>query len=159
VTTTLTTGPAVGAPAPDFSLPSTTGADVSPASFRGTHHVLLAFFPLAFTGTCTAEMCAFSEDFDRFATSGTVVLPISVDSVATLREFKAKHAMRVDLLSDFKRTVSRAYGVLDEDKFTARRSYFLIDRAGVLRWSHVEAKNGQRRDDAELLAQIEALGR
>ena len=58
---------------------------------------LLAFFPLASTSTCTAEF-AFSEDSDRFASAGTVVLPISVDSVPTLREFKAKHGMKLDLL-------------------------------------------------------------
>src|SRR3989449_6708550 len=78
-------------------------------------HVLLAFFPLAFTSTCTAENCAFSEDYDAFERAGTIVLPISVDSVPTLKEYKAKHAMRHDLLSDFKREVSRTYGVLLEE--------------------------------------------
>ena len=117
---------------------------------------LLAFFPLASTSTCTAEF-AFSEDSDRFASAGTVVLPISVDSVPTLREFKAKHGMKVDLLSDFKRTVARAYDVLIEDKFFTERAYFLIDRAGRIRWRHVEVELGHRRDDADLLRQIAAL--
>ena len=126
------------------------------SSFRGTSNVLLAFFPLAFTSTCTAELCAFSEDFDRFATAATKVLPISVDSVPTLKEFKAKYGMKVDLLSDFKRDVSRAYDVLLEDKFFAKRAYFLIDRQGVLRWQHVEAELGHRRDDDDLLRQIQA---
>lgn len=102
-------------------------------------------------------MCAFSEDFERFASAHTVVLPISVDSIPTLREFKAKHGMRVDLLSDFKRDVSRRYGVLLEDHFFSKRAYFLLDRRGLLRWAHVEAELGQRRDDAELLRQIAAL--
>src|SRR5437867_6135550 len=87
-----------GTLAPDFKLPSTAGTDVVLSSFRGKQNVLLAFFPLAFTSTCTAELCAFSEDFERFASAGTAVLPISVDSVPTLREFKAKYAMKVDLL-------------------------------------------------------------
>lgn len=129
------------------------------AGFRGTHQVLLAFFPLAFTSTCTAELCAFSEDFDRFASAATAVLPISVDSVPTLKEFKAKYGMKVDLLSDFKRVVSRTYGVLIEEKFFSQRAYFLIDRDGRLRWRHVEAELGHKRDDAELLRQIEALER
>lgn len=150
--------PAVGAPAPEFSLPSTLGGEVDLASFRGARHVLLAFFPLAFTSTCTAELCALSDDVDHFAGSGAVVLPISVDSVPTLKEYKAKHGLRVDLLSDFKRRVAHVYGVLDADRFRARRSYFLIDRTGVLRWRHVEAHDGLRRDEAELLSQIEALG-
>ena len=147
----------VGAAAPDFTLPSTAGADVTLSSFRGRRHVLLAFFPLAFTSTCTAENCSFSEDYDAFDRAGTVVLPISVDSVPTLKEYKAKHAMRQQLLSDFKREVSRAYGVLLEDRFFSRRAYFLIDREGILRWSHVETELGHKRDDAELLRQIAAL--
>ena len=150
-------GVAIGDVAPDFTLPSTTGADVTLSSFRGSSNVLLAFFPLAFTSTCTAEVCAFSEDFDRFARAGTVVLPISVDSVPTLKEFKAKHALKVELLSDFKRHVSRAYGTLLEDKFHSNRSYFLVDRTGRLRWRHTETELKHRRDDAELLRQIEAL--
>ena len=107
-TTAPSIAPQVGDLAPDFTLPSTAGLDVTLSSLRGRTNALLAFFPLAFTSTCTAELCAFSEDFDRFASAGTVVLPISVDSVPTLREFKAKHGMKVDLLSDFKRTVARA---------------------------------------------------
>lgn len=149
--------PRVGDLAPDFTLPGTAGADVALASFRGRKNVLLAFFPLAFTSTCTAELCAFREDFDRFAGAGTAVLPISVDSVPTLKEFKAKYAMQVDLLSDFKRIVARAYGVLIEDKFFTHRAYFLIDRTGRIRWQHTEAELGNRRDDAELLRQIATL--
>jgi len=143
----------VGAVAPDFKLPSTAGTDVALSSFRGRKHVLLAFFPLAFTSTCTAENCAFSEDYDAFERAGTIVLPISVDSVPTLKEYKAKHAMRQDLLSDF----SRAYGVLLEDRFFSKRAYFLVDQQGILRWRHIEAELGDRRDDVELLRQIAAL--
>jgi len=150
--------PTVGAPAPDFTLPSTAGRDVSLAEFRGKQNVLLAFFPLAFTSTCTAEMCAFTDDFERFASANTVVLPISVDSVPTLKEYRAKYAMKVDLLSDFTRDVSRRYDVLLEAKFFAKRAYFLIDRAGILRWGHTEVELGHRREDAELLERIAALG-
>ncbi len=147
----------VGAVAPDFALPSTAGTDVTLSGFRGRTHVLLAFFPLAFTNTCTAENCSFSEDHDAFERAGTMVLPISVDSVPTLKEYKTKYAMRHDLLSDFRREVSRSYGVLLEDRFFSKRAYFLIDRQGVLRWSHVETELGARRDDAELLRHIRAL--
>lgn len=146
--------PALGATAPDFTLSYTAGATVTLSSFRGTTPVLLAFFPLAFTSTCTTEVCAFSDDYAQFETLGVMVLPISVDSVQTLREFKVKHAITVDMASDFKRDASRAYGVLNADKFYSNRAYFLVDRAGMLRWSHVESANGERRDTAELIAAI-----
>lgn len=149
--------PRVGDPAPDFTLPSTAGTDVTLSGFRARKNVLLAFFPLAFTSTCTAENCSFSESFDAFDGADTVVFPISVDSVATLKEYKAKYAMRQDLLSDFKRDVCRRYGTLLDDKFYSSRAYFVIDRQGVLRWQHTEAKLGDRRDDAELLRVIRSL--
>ena len=150
--------PSVGEPAPDFTLKSTSGKDVSLADFRGKQHVLLAFFPLAFTSTCTAELCAFSEDFDAFAGRDVAVLPISVDAVPSLREFKKQQAMKTDLLSDFKRQASRGYGVLLEDKYYSNRAYFLIDREGIVRWVHVEQNAGQRRENSEILEQIAQLG-
>ena len=149
--------PTVGSPAPDFSLPSTSGSDVTLSSLKGKK-VLLAFFPLAFTGTCTSEVCAFSNDLGKFTDADTVVLPISVDSVPTLKEFKAKEKASLELLSDFKRDVSRKYGVLLEDKFFSNRAYFVVDKAGILRWSFVEAKLSDRRDNSELLSQLEAVG-
>jgi peroxiredoxin len=149
--------PPVGASAPDFTLPTTAGGELTLSSLRG-RNVLLAFFPLAFTSTCTAELCDMRDDWDQFASADTVVLPISVDSVPTLNEFKAKYAMKSDLLSDFKREISRRYGVLLEDRFFSNRAYFLIDKAGTLRWEHVEASPGQKRGNAELLEQIRALG-
>lgn len=148
--------PAPGTPAPDFTLASTAGEPVTLSALRGKN-VLLAFFPLAFTSTCTAQMCSFSEDFDRFAGRNTAVLPISVDSVPTLREFKAKERIALDLLSDFKREVSRLYGTLNEEKFTSNRAYVLIDRDGVVRWSYTEDSNRDRRPNDELLEQIAAM--
>jgi peroxiredoxin len=149
--------PTIGQPAPDFTLPSTAGHDVTLASFRGRENVLVAFFPLAFTGTCTKELCSFSDDYAQFQATGTRVLPISVDAVPSLKAFKEKERMTVDLLSDFFRQTARDYDVLAEAKGTARRSYFLVDKQGVLRWSHVETENGHRREDAELLEQIRRL--
>ena len=149
--------PVVGQPAPDFTLPSTAGSDVTLSSFIGNSHVLLAFFPLAFTSTCQAELRSFTADNEQFAALGTRVLAISVDSIPTLKEFKAKERMSVDLLSDFKRTVCRLYGTLLEDKFFSKRAYFLVDRQGILRWTHTEAELGHRRQDDELLAEIRKL--
>lgn len=147
--------PAPGTPAPDFTLPSTAGVDVTLSKLRGKN-VLLAFFPLAFTKVCTQEMCAFSDDYGRFRSADTVVLPISVDSIPTLREFKAKERMTVELLSDFKREVSRRYGTLLEDKFFSNRAYVLIDGAGIVQWAFAEDTPGTRRQNEELLAHLEA---
>ena len=149
--------PAVGTAAPDFTLDTTAGTPVSLSSFRGQQHVLLAFFPLAFTSTCTAELCAFGEDYAQFTGKGVAVIPLSVDAVPSLREYKAKYQMPVELASDFRRVASRAYGVLNEERYFSNRSYFLIDKQGIIRWSHVEGKNGERRDNAELLAEIGKL--
>ncbi len=150
---------AAGDTAPDFTLASTSGEKVTLSDQRGHSNVLLAFFPAAFTGVCTTEMCSFSEDFDAFAAADVKVLPISVDGIPSLKEFKAKYAMKLDLLSDFKRDASRAYGVLLPEHFFSTRAYFLIDKAGVVRWAQVEASPGQRREDAEILEAIRvALG-
>ena len=155
--TQLQNSPQIGDLAPDFTAASTSGSDVSLSSFRGKRNVLLAFFPLAFTGTCTKELVCFTQDFDQFAGKGVEILPISVDATPSLKEFKNKLQMKTELLSDFKRDVSRAYGVLNEDRFYSNRAYFLIDKEGRVRWSHVEGNNGERRDNSEILAAIELL--
>ncbi len=148
--------PTVGDVAPDFTADSTSGSPVSLHSLRGKKRVLIAFFPLAFTSTCTAELCDLSDDFDQFTGNDVVVLPISVDSVPTLREFKAKHNMRVDLLSDFKRDISRAYGVLMPERFYANRAYFLVGTDGRIAWRHIEDSPGHKRTNDEILTQIAA---
>jgi peroxiredoxin len=157
VATTNGPRPTLGAVAPDFTLTDTERQSVSLSQFRGQSAVLLAFFPLAFTGTCTAELCAFSEDFDQFSGKGVTVLPISVDSSASLKEFRTKYDMKVQILSDFKREASAAYGVLNEAQFRSERAYFLLDAEGVLRWSYVEDAIGTRRENAEIFAAIDAL--
>lgn len=149
--------PAVGEVAPDVSLPSTTGEVVTLSSYRGRHPVLLAFFPAAFTSTCTTELCAFRDDYDAFIRYDVVVFPVSVDQVPSLREYKAKYEMPVDLLSDFRREAATAYGVLLPERLVANRAYFLIDKEGILRWAHVEEHPGKRRENAEILAEIAKL--
>lgn len=147
--------PDVGQPAPAFTLP-TTGGKLSLESLRGKN-VLLAFFPLAFTSTCTEQLCDMRDDWDQFASADTVVLPISVDSTATLKAFKEKYAFKSEFVSDFRRDVSRAYGVLNDERFYSNRAYVLIDKTGTVRWTHVEHSNGEKRANAELLQRIAAL--
>lgn len=95
---------------------------------------------------------------DSFAERGVTVLPISVDHTYSLKEYKAKYDLKSDLLSDFKRDVSRRYGVLLEERYYSNRAYFLIDGDGLIRWEHVEANPGERRSDSEILEQIDRLG-
>lgn len=156
-TATTSSGvPAVGQTAPDFTLPSTSGEKVTLSALRGKP-VLLAFFPLAFSGTCTAELCEMRDHHDQFLGRGVVVLPISIDSTYALKEYKAKYHMALDLLSDLKREASHKYGVFMEERGYANRAYFLIDAAGVIRWEYVESNPSTRREDAELFDAIDAI--
>lgn len=148
--------PALGAPAPEFTLSSTDGSQVSLSGLRGKK-VLLAFFPLAFTSVCTAELSAMTEDYSAFEEEGTVVLPISVDSVPTLKEFKAKERLKTEMLSDFKRDVSRLYGTLMDDRFYSNRAYILIDRDGIVRWAYAEPHPGSRRENSEIMEQVRRI--
>jgi peroxiredoxin len=142
--------PAIGTPAPDFTLDTTAGSTVTLSSYKGKQNVLLAFFPLAFTSTCTAELCAFSDDYSAFAGKDVTVIPISVDAVPSLKEFKAKYSMGVELASDFKRTASRAYDVLHPERYFSQRG-LLPDRQGghgalVLCRGDAGHQAGERRD-------------
>ena len=147
----------VGDKAPDFELDSTSGEKVRLSNFQGKKSVLLAFYPLDFTPTCTNENCAFTAEYDQFEKAGAAVLPISVDSIPTHKEFRAKHQMTHDLLSDFQRQVSKDYGVLIPEKNFTQRAYFLVDKNGVIRWKHVEAELGHSRSNQELLGEIKKL--
>lgn len=157
MTTMTQSEPKVGELAPDFTLPSTAGEKVTLSSFRGQKNVLLAWFPLAFTAVCTTELCAFTEDFAQFESAGTKVFGVSVDHTASQKAFQEKAKITTDLLSDFKREVSRQYGVLLEDTNFSKRAYFLVDKQGNLAWKWVEAELGHRRENAELLDQIRKL--
>jgi len=86
------------------------------------------------------------------------LLAISGDNPFVHTASAKKHGFAFPLLSDVHRPVIRAYGVLDEEKFFTKRAYFLIDKQGVVRWKHVEAELGNRREDKELLEQIAKLG-
>ena len=148
--------PALGTVAPDFTLPSTSGDRVTLSQLRGKN-VLIAFFPLAFSPTCTAELCEMRDDWDDFLGRGVVVLPVSVDSTYALKEYKQKYNMKVDLLSDFKREATTLYGVLNEDRFFSNRAYFLMDRDGIVRWAHVEENPSLKRTNQEILSEIDRV--
>ncbi|MFC7884179.1 peroxiredoxin [Streptomyces sp. NPDC057376] len=129
----------VGDKAPDFELKDNHGATVRLSDFHGQKNVVLLFYPFAFTGVCTGELCEVRDNLPRFSDRDTQVLAVSNDSIHTLRVFAEQEGLEYPLLSDFwpHGNVSRDYGVFDEDKGCAVRGTFIIDREGVVRWTVV----------------------
>ena len=129
----------VGDKAPDFELKDNHGRSVKLSDFRGEKKVVLLFYPFAFTGVCTGELCALRDNLPRFADRDTQLLAVSNDSIHTLRVFAEQEGLEYPLLSDFwpHGNASRAYGVFDEDKGCAVRGTFVIDKEGVVRWTVV----------------------
>jgi len=129
----------VGDKAPDFELKDNHGRTVRLADFRGEKNVVLLFYPFAFTGVCTGELCALRDNLSKFTDRDTQLLAVSNDSIHSLRVFAEQEGLEYPLLSDFwpHGNVSRAYGVFDEDKGCAVRGTFVIDKDGVVRWTVV----------------------
>lgn len=148
----------VGDKAPDFELKDNHGRAVRLSDFRGERNVVLIFYPFAFTGVCTGELCEVRDNLPQFADRDTEVLAVSNDSIHTLRVFAEQEGLEYPLLSDFwpHGEVSRAYGVLDEAKGCAVRGTFVIDKEGVVRWTVV---NGlpDARDLNEYVTALDAL--
>ena len=131
----------VGDKAPNFTLRNTEKAEVSLEDYKGKNVVLL-FFPLAFTGVCTTELCSMRDDIASYEGLDAQVLAVSVDSLFTLEQFKKAENYNFPLLSDFNKNVSRAYGSLYEDfvldmKGVSKRSAFVIDKEGMVRYAEV----------------------
>ena len=131
----------VGEKAPNFKLRTTDKSEISLEDYKGKNVVLL-FFPLAFTGTCTEELCTMRDDIGTYEGLDAQILALSVDSLFTLEQFKNQQNYNFPLLSDFNKAVSRAYGALYEDfvldmKGVSKRSAFVIDKGGVVRYAEV----------------------
>jgi peroxiredoxin len=136
--------------APDFELKDQHGSPVRLSSFQGTKNVVLVFYPLAFSGVCTGELCALRDDFPEVNREDVELLTVSVDSTFVLRTWADRDNFDFSLLSDFwpHGEVAKLYGVFDEDKGVATRGTFIIDKAGVIRWKVVNPIP-QARDIAE----------
>ena len=143
----------VGESAPAFKLKNTDLEEVSLADFSGRKVVLL-FVPLAFSGPCTQELCDISAGINAYDDLGAQVLGISVDSPFSLKAWAEKEGITIPLLSDFNKEVSAAYGAQFEDllgfKGVAKRSAFVVDGAGVVRFASVS-------DDPKQLPDFEAI--
>ena len=139
----------VGQEAPDFALRNQYGQTVRLSDFRGSKNVVVMFYPAAFTPTCTTELCTLRDERDDFSNDGTAVLSVSTDPVPALKVFAEQEGLEHALLSDFwpHGEVSRAYGVLIEDRGIATRGTFVIDRDGILRWAVVNSPGEARSTD------------
>lgn len=148
----------LGDPAPDFTLRDQFGQDVTLSAFRGQKAVAILFYPYAFSGVCTGEMAGIRQRLDEFITFDTDVLAISCDPMFALRAFADADGLNFPLLSDFwpHGEVSRAYDVFDERTGAPRRSSYVVDKDGVLRWA-VHNAMPEGRDLDEHLRQLAAL--
>ncbi|TAH05412.1 MAG: peroxiredoxin [Sphingobacteriales bacterium] len=130
-----------GQTAPHFTLHDTEKNKVSLADHQGKN-VLLLFFPMAFTGVCTKELCSIRDNIALYNNANAQVLGISVDSPFTLAKFKQEQNLNFPLLSDFNKEASEAYGAVYEDfigwmKGVSKRSAFVIDSKGVVQYAEV----------------------
>jgi peroxiredoxin len=152
------TGIRAGDTAPDFTLNNQHGQKVTLSSFRGAKNVVLLFYPFAFTGVCTGELCALRDELPAFQNADVQLLAVSCDSMHSLRVFADQEGLDYPLLSDFwpHGAASRAYGVFAEDKGCALRGTFVIDKQGVVRWTVVNALPDPR-DLHEYAKALEAL--
>ncbi|MCX5201426.1 peroxiredoxin [Streptomyces sp. NBC_00237] len=128
-----------GTAAPDFELKDNHGRTVRLSDFKGEKNVVLLFYPFAFTGVCTGELCALRDALPTFQNDDVQLLAVSTDSIHSLRVFAEQEGLEYPLLSDFwpHGNVSRAYGVFDEEKGCAVRGTFVIDKEGTVRWTVV----------------------
>jgi peroxiredoxin len=126
----------VGGSAPDFELKDQHGTPVKLSDFRGKKDVVLVFYPLAFSGICTSELCTIRDELPTLGGDDVQVIAISVDSMFAHRAWGEQEKYEFPLLSDFwpHGAVARAYGVFDEAKGLAGRGTFIIDKRGVVRW-------------------------
>ena len=150
----------VGTAAPDFTLTSHERAPLTLSSLRG-RPVVLAFFPAAFSGTCTTELCTFRDSLAGFGGASAQWLGISVDTPFALKAFHDAHRLPFPLLSDFNKQVIRDYGVFNEDmiglKGIAKRSVFVLDKDGIVRHRQVLEDARLEPDYQQVQAALAAL--
>ena len=146
-----------GTKAPEFSLYNSEKIKVSLSDYKG-RNVLLLFFPLAFTGTCTIELCSVRDNISQYNNSNAEVIGISVDSVYTLAKYKEEQHLNFQLLSDFNKEVSTAYGSIYQTfgfdmQGVGKRSAFVIDMEGFVQYAEV-LENAKEIPDFEAIQKM-----
>ncbi len=139
----------VGSQAPDFTLKDYNKQDVSLSSFQGEKNVLLVFYPFAFSGTCTGELCQVRDELADYTNADVQILGVSVDSPFALKAWAEQQGYTFPLLADFwpHGEVAKSYGVFNEGAGMALRGTFLIDKQGVVRFTEVN-QPGEARDQS-----------
>jgi peroxiredoxin len=150
-----------GDKAPEFKLYNTEKKEIS-LSDKAGKPFLLMFFPLAFTGTCTTQLCTTRDDLGFYNKLNADVAAVSVDSLFSLKKYKEEQGLQFDLLSDFNKEVSKAYGALYDEfilgmKGVSKRSAFVIDGKGVIQYAEVLENAGDLPDFAAIKRCIESL--
>ncbi len=134
--------------APDFSLFNSEKTKISLADFKGKNLVIL-FFPQAFTGVCTTELCSVRDSLNAYTSLNAEVVGISVDSIFTLAKFKEEQSYNFPLLSDFNKEISQAYGAFYDEfvfdmKGVSRRAAFVVDADGIVQYAEVLESAGDQ---------------
>ena len=148
----------IGNPAPTFELSDQHGEKVSLASFKTKKNVVVLFYPFAFSGLCTGELCAIRDDLSAFQNDNVQLVAISCDPMFAQRAFAEKEGYKFPVLSDFwpHGAIAKAYGVFEETRGCAIRGTFVIDKEGILRWQVVNGM-GDARNIVDYKSAISAL--
>jgi len=151
----------IGQAAPNFTLFNTEKKEISLTDYKGKNVVIL-FFPLAFTGVCTAELCNIRDNYNVYTSLNAEVIGISVDSLFVLEKFKNAENYNFDLLSDFNKTASKDYDTL-YDTFAfgmqgvSKRSAFVVDKNGILQYAEVLEDAGKQPNFDAIKACLEKI--
>ena len=147
----------VGQTAPDFRLRGPGGQFVSLSEYRGKKHVVVVFFPLAFSPVCSHQLPEIQKEMPRFEALGAVVLGVSVDSHYANEAFARSLGLSFPLLSDFDHATSRAWGMLLPERRYSGRGLFVVDKQGRLAYRDVAPTPAQIPDNAAVIATLERL--
>jgi len=151
----------IGQAAPNFTLFNTEKKEISLTDYKGKNVVIL-FFPLAFTGVCTAELCNIRDNYNVYTSLNAEVIGISVDSLFVLEKFKNSENYNFDLLSDFNKTASKDYDTIYETfafgmQGVSKRSAFVVDKNGILQYAEVLEDAGKQPNFDAIKACLEKI--
>lgn len=152
---------AIGTKAPDFKLPNTDKKEISLSDFAGKN-LIIHFFPAAFTGVCTAQMCSNRDDLSYYGGLNASVVGVSVDMLFSLGVFKTQNQINFDLLSDFNKDMIKAYDMVQATfaagyRDVARRGVVVVDKDGVVQYVEVTENPGVQVNFEALKAAVEKL--